>query len=159
MLTPKIFCMYRHRYVFICIFSIEIKRALRWISLFLSLLFLSKNIDRVRMQTILGINFYANFFHWKSKKWRSRRFYIDLSRGKFSFIISSALVGGSLDLRRQLTMDIQEWLPQSSRLLTVRKVNTRRGETMVESDERRTRSRSSKRESPPLVVLLFKSAT
>lgn len=120
------------------------------------------------MQTILGINFYANsflffFFHWKSKKWKSkkwrpRRFYIDLSRDKFSFIISSA-VGGSLDIRRQLTMDIQEWLPQSSRLLTVRKVNTRQGETMVESDERRIRSRSLKRESPPLGVLLFKSAT
>jgi len=66
-------------------------------------------------------------------------------------------VEASLDIRRQLTADVQEWLSQSSRLSTVRKVNTRRSETMVKSDERRTRSWSSKRESPLPIVLLFKS--
>lgn len=152
--------MERRRYVFIRISSIEIKHGIRWISLPLFLLFLSKNIDRVHMQTILRItSMQIRFFSQEYKKWCSRRFYIYRSTDKFSFIISPALAEGSLDIRHQLTTDIQEWVSQSSRLSTVRKVNTRQGETMVESDERRTRSRFSKRESPLSVVLLFKSAT
>lgn len=65
---------------------------------------------------------------------------------------------GSLDIRHQLTTDVQEWVLQSSQLSTVRKVNTRRGETMVESDERRYPLEALE-ESPLAVVLLFKSAT
>jgi len=136
------------RYVFIRIFSIEIKHGIRWISLSRPLLFLSKNIDRVRMQTVLGINFYANsffFFSIGNIKSGVRVAFTSISLDKFSFIISSAL--GRRISRYKASVDHGHTRIGPAILSTIDRSQSehspRRDETMVESDERRTRSKSS----------------